>query len=350
MQSPRMGKPLSAAWKYALGALLSLGILGAVPAYGAGAADFYKGKTVKLVVGYGPGGGFDTYARMIVPHLEKAMGATVVVENRPGGGGLTALNQLVRDEPDGLTLMLLHGEAAVLAQLVDKPGVRFDLAKVTWLGRVSSEPRVLLVSAKSPYRSLDDLLKASQPVKFAAGGRTDGIGDVAATTCQALGMNCKIITGYKGSKAAALAAIQGEADAITITESSSKNMAEGGKMIAVAALDSERAPLFPNVPTVFEQVKLAPEKAWWINFRADLAKIGRTLVTAPGVPPERVAYLRQVINRALTDPAFVAESIKVKREVRYGDPKAAEKFAREVLASADAKRAKDIKLVLLEKF
>ena len=136
--------PVRVVFWLAVLAFLSAGTLSVANADMSDAANFYKGKTIKLVVGYGPGGGFDTYARLIAPHLEKAMGATVIVENRPGGG-LTALNQIVRAKADGLRLMLAHGEAAVLAQLIDKPGVRFDLTKVTWLGRVRWGAAIALV-------------------------------------------------------------------------------------------------------------------------------------------------------------------------------------------------------------
>lgn len=209
---------------------------------------------------------------------------------------------------------------------------------------------MLLLSAKSPFKSLQDMLSASRPVKFAASGRSDGMGDVAATTCEALAMNCKIITGYKGSKASALAAIQGEADAITISESSSKKMTKGGKMIPIITLASKHASLFPDIPTIFEQVKLSPKKAWWINFRSGLAKIGRTLVTTPGVPADRVAFLRQSIKQVLTNKKVIAQSKKIKREIRYDSPESVEKLVKGVLVSLNQQQLKEVKIVLLEKF
>lgn len=339
----KFGIALAAAGAMAVG-------LAAGPAQAQDAMSFFKGKTVKVIVPYGPGGGFDTYARMLAPHLEKSMGTTVIVENRPGGGGLTALNKMFREGKDGTEIMLIHGEAAVLAQVVEKEGVTFDLTKINFLGRVQSEPRVILVSEKSPYRSLKDLLSSDRPIKFAAGGRLDGLGDVTTTTCEALGLNCKLITGYKGSKEAALAAIRGEADGITITQSSGNKLAKGGKMLAVATLDRQRAKLFPDVPTVFEQAKMSAEKAWWIDFRSGIAKVGRTLVTGPGVPQDQVDYLRGKIKGVLTDPAVVAEGAKIKRDILYEAPAETVKFIKEVLGSLEGEQLAAVRKVLLEKF
>src|SRR5258706_13448773 len=85
---------------------------------------FYKGKTVKMIVGYGPGGGYDVYARMLAPHLSKVLGATVVVENQPGAGGLNALDKLYAAPPDGLQLMLANGTPAAMPQLPAEPTAR----------------------------------------------------------------------------------------------------------------------------------------------------------------------------------------------------------------------------------
>ncbi len=162
---------------------------------------FYAGKTLRLVVGYGAGGGYDAYARLLAPHL-KARLNVVVVENRPGGGGLTALNQVAAGKADGLTLMIIDGQAAALGQLLDQPGVRFDLNRLTWLGRVVAEPRILLWSARSPFRTMADGINAPRPLKWAASGKTDSIADVIAFASEALGLNSKIIIGYKGSRGA----------------------------------------------------------------------------------------------------------------------------------------------------
>src|SRR5215216_6044573 len=134
------------------GAVLGFGLLagifgsaGIAAAHSRERGTFLKGETVRFYVGFSPGGGYDLYARMLAPHFERLSGATVVVENRPGGGGLTALNQLVRNKPDGLSMMMLNGESAVLSQLTKQPGVAFDMTQVSIYGRVALEQHFFLV-------------------------------------------------------------------------------------------------------------------------------------------------------------------------------------------------------------
>src|SRR3954452_24856346 len=94
---------------------------------------YFTGKTVKMIVGYGPGGGYDAYARMIAPHLSKALGATVVVENQPGAGGLNALNRIFTAPPDGLQMMIVNGTAASMSQLLGESATHYDLGKLGYL-------------------------------------------------------------------------------------------------------------------------------------------------------------------------------------------------------------------------
>ena len=104
---------------------------------------FFAGKTVRFVVGFGPGGGYDAYARMLAPYLSKTLGATVIVENRPGAGGLLALNGVYIAPPDGLTMMIVNGTAAVFSQLTDLQGARYDLGKIGYLATLSAPPSLL---------------------------------------------------------------------------------------------------------------------------------------------------------------------------------------------------------------
>src|SRR5262249_6415351 len=97
---------------------------------------FYAGKTVRMIVGSGTGGGYDVFSRMIAPYLAKVLGATVIVENQPGAGGLVALNRLYVAPPDGLQISLANGTSAAFAQLTDQQGVRYELPKFTYLATV----------------------------------------------------------------------------------------------------------------------------------------------------------------------------------------------------------------------
>ena len=319
------------------------------PAQAEDAMAFYKGKTVHFIVGYGPGGGYDTYARMLAPHFEKATGATVVVENKPGAGGITALNQLVRGEPDGLSIQVLNGEAAILSQLTKKAGVAYDMTKVSILARIEEEPHFLLVNPKMPD-SLKDIIASGKKVKFSAGSRTDNLGDYAAVLCEALKMNCQIITGYKGSKGASLALFSGEADALTISESSGFRYASGGKAKIILTIGHARSKLKPDIPTVYEAFKLSPDQKWWFDFRLAIKSFGRSLVGPPGIPADRLAYLRKVWKDILTDKTVIAEFAKKKRGISYAPPDALKKTVDEELGALPADKRNKVNEVLLKKF
>src|SRR3546814_394241 len=206
----------------ALIAVVFSGLFGTAPAAAETAAEFYQGKVVKLVVGYGPGGGYDLYARLLAPHLEQRLGATVVVENRPGGGGMVVISQLANGDGDGLTLVLANLEAAALGQILDSAGIRFDVTALPVLARVGSDPKIVLLGTGSPFRSIADLQAADRPIRWSGGGKTDAIADNAAVLSHALGLRAEIIIGYKGAKESALAAARGEADGMRSEEHTSE--------------------------------------------------------------------------------------------------------------------------------
>ena len=335
--------------------MLALGLAAGIAAVAqpapvrAAEGDWIKGQTVRLVVGYSPGGGYDTYARMLAPQFEKRTGATVIVENKPGGGGMTATNQLVRGKPDGLTMQVLNGESAIMWQLVKQTGVAYDMAKVTLLGRIQEEPHFMIV-----HPSLPDTLKAiaesGKKIKFTATRRVDNLGDYAAVACEALKMNCQIITGYKGSKEAGLAVMNGEADALTISESSGFNYSQGGKTKIVATIGHKRSELMPNMPTVYEMFQLSPEAKWWFDFRLSVKAIGRSLIGPPGIPADRLAYLQKVWKEILTDPAVLADAKKLRHELSYESPDKMKAIVNDLLDNLPADKLEKVREVLSKKY
>jgi tripartite-type tricarboxylate transporter receptor subunit TctC len=123
--------------------------------------------------------------------LQAKLGATVIVENQPGGGGFNALQNLMREPGDGLTMLLLNGEAAVLSAIIGQGGLKLDLKKLAYLGRVSYENRTLVALQGTPFAHIDGYLKPAKPVFFGAGSRFDGLGEPASILCDALGIRCK---------------------------------------------------------------------------------------------------------------------------------------------------------------
>lgn len=313
-------------------------------------ADDYRGETITLVVGYGAGGGFDAVARMIAPWIERRTGATVVVENRPGGGGLVALNQVYDADPDGRTLILANGMGALMGQLLGIDGVRFDLGRMSVIGRLTTEPSAIMISRRSGHATIADLVASDAAVKWSGGGKTDGLADGAACVSRALGLDARIIIGYKGARESALAAMRGEVDAVVSSATSAMNFSSGGELSIAAVIARERFELLPEVPTLFEASGASGEDAWWIDLWIRVSTMGRVLLTTPGVAPQRLDYLRSVIADIVADPDFLAEATERRRVIRYLAPAPTEALVRELLGGMSADEIAQVQEVVLHRY
>lgn len=327
-------------------------VFAAVPALAAQdeARAFFKDKTMRFITMGGPGGGFDTYMRTIAPYLEKSLEVKVLPVNESGAGGLRAMNRLLMEPADGLTILLTFGEAMIGGQIYGVSGARYDVNELVWLGRVASTPKVVLVGPKTPFQTFAEALEMKKPIIWGGTGKTDGNSDFAAIISHALGLDAKMIGGYKGSRNMLMAVEQGELDAQVLTDESGARAAQRGKIKAIVTLDRQRSKRFPDVPTVFEAAKPTPEQAWWLDWRANVTATGRILVTAPGVPADRVALLRAAVKDVLHDPEFLADAKKRKRSINYMGGEEVDKLIKDTMASIDKSRLPEIRQVVLEKF
>ncbi len=307
---------------------------------------YFKGKSIRLVVGYGPGGGYDAYARMIAPYLTRVLGASVIVENQPGAGGLVALNRVYTAAPDGLLMMIVNGTGAALSQLTDQSGARFDLGQYGYLGTVSASPWMWLVNPQSPIKTVQDALQLGKRLNWAASGPADGLSDGAAFTCEALALDCRVVLGYAGSNQAALAVTQGEMDAIYVSDTSANNYVASGGLRPIAAVGREKSRFFPKVPTIFDAVKLTPDQIWLFDFRAKLENLGRILLAPPNMPAARLAYMQAAVKQALNDPALVAEGEKSQRYIDYLDAATTRKNAEDVVTNITPEQKKRVQNLL----
>lgn len=331
-------------------ALLASAVLAPAPGQAEDAAAFYKGKTVRFVVGFGTGGGFDAYARMLAPHLAKALDASVIVENQPGAGGLIALNRVAAAPPEGLQLMIVDGTPAALGQLLQQENVRYDLTRMDHLGMISGTRFVWLVDPKSPIKSLADAVKPGTRIRWGGAGPTDGPTGGAAITCEALKLDCQIILGYRGSSDMILAMTRGEVDANYLSESTSYNLIKSNQARALGVAARDRSKLLPDVPTLFEALQLDAEQQWWLDFRGNLNDLGRILVTTGGTPADRLAFLRAAVKHVLTDPDVIAEGDKTGRIVEFREPEVARRKAASVLQDVTTEQKERIRDVALKKY
>jgi tripartite-type tricarboxylate transporter receptor subunit TctC len=279
---------------------------------------FYAGKTVRMIVGAGVGGGFHVFSRMIAPYLAETLGTTVIVENQPGAGGLVALNRLYTAPPDGLQISLSNGTMAAFAQLTGD--ARFDLAKFTYLSTVGTPPGLWLVAPDSPIREVQQAINANKKWHWASAGATSILGIGAAFTCEALKLDCHVVQGYKSSAEAGLSVMRGETDALYVPESSANNFVNAKQNWALATMSRTKSPYFPNRPTIFEAIQMDADGIWVMDFLANIEKLGRVLLAPPGIPPRRLAYLQEAIRQALHNPQLIADGEKADRHIEYLDP------------------------------
>lgn len=319
------------------------------PVFGQAAEEYYKGKTVTILVGSPPGGGYDAYARMIAPYLAKRIGADVVIDNKPGGGGLLALNMLNTSKPDGLSLMHVSAEGAIMSQLSDRSGARFDVATLNWLARTATESKLWFVKPDSPIHTIADAQAAAQ-ITWSATGPADNISDVAAVISHALGLKSKIITGYKGAKDMALAVVNGEVDSGVVSGSSMLSLVQAGKVRPIVMVSRQRWDALPDVPTIYEAATLDDEAKWWLEMREDIGEAQRAMVTGPGVPEERVAYLRAAMADVLADPALIEEGVKTNLPVTYMPGADLQALIAKLMGSVQGDRLEELRKVVLDDY
>jgi tripartite-type tricarboxylate transporter receptor subunit TctC len=294
---------------------------------------FYAGKTVRMVVGFGPGGGYDIFSRLIAPYLGRVLGTTVIVENQPGAGGFIALNRIYQGPPDGLTLSLSNGTGAAFGQITGQSAARFDLAKYGFLATVGAPPGLWLVAPKSPIREVSDAVAAKKRWNWAGTGPTDSLSIGAAFTCEALALDCRIVAGYKGSADAGLAVMREEMDAAFVAESSANNFVRSGQNWALATMSRVPSRFFKDRPTIFQAARMNEDQTWVMDFYSTIEMLGRIMVTTPGLPPARLAYLQAAVRETLNNPQLIAEGEKAERIIEYLDPVSTQKNAASVVST-----------------
>ncbi len=281
-------------------------------------AAFYKGKTVMLTVGSSPGGGYDTWARLVAPALGKLIGATVVVKNMPEAGGVVALDDIYHTRnARGLKIHLARDILPPLLEATDFPGTsaRWEVQKLQWLARLSTDPATFAGSPKK-FKSFEDVRKAKQ---FLCGvdAAMSVSGTRTAIALEALGLeNGKIVAGYPGGSERRLAVIQGELNGTSGSYDSLEKYFASGDLVPLWVMSKEKIKENPKVPTVFE-LGIKPEARKWLDWQLNVEETGRTLVAPPDTPQDRVKYLRDALGKILNDPRFLKEVAIRKYSVQY---------------------------------
>ena len=289
--------------------------------------DFYRGKSIQLVLGYGPGGGYDVYARVVARYLGKYLpgNPAVVVVNMPGAGSLRATNFLYTSAPkDGLTIGAFARDMPLMGILGGNPNVQFDPRKFTWLGSASSSANdayLLFARRDAQVTSISDATSPGGPPLVLAGTAEGASGnDVALLLRDTIGLNVKIIAGYPDSGAMFLAVDRKEVDGRFVglsAVSSSKPdwLKPDGPVRALLQFGrSERNKLFPDTPTARELAK--DERARALIGLAELPyQLSRPVAAPPDVPPERAKALQGAFMAVQSDQDYLKEAERLGLDV-----------------------------------
>jgi tripartite-type tricarboxylate transporter receptor subunit TctC len=297
------------------------------------ASGNFEGEQIDLIVPFDPGGGYDQYARQLAPALGKKLGAQVVVINKPGAGGLLATNELWKERPDGTTIAMFNTPGHIGSALAKAEGVQYEAEKFSYLGRISTEPEVVVVKTGGKLASFDDLkaAAAAKAVRFSATGpgSTEYIAPLVLKSV--LGFNAEVVTGYGGGNQSLLAVVAGDVDAYSRSLSSQLPSINSKDVKPVLVIGSERVKQFPDVPTVLEVADESRHAL--LQTHTKLVESGRTLAGPPGMDPKVLDELRKAFQETVTDPAYMAQAEKAGRPVGFASGADVQTLVKELMAS-----------------
>src|SRR5215475_10405072 len=298
-----------------IAALVALPALVATPAAAQSVADFYRGKTVTIVVSTSTGGGYDAMARAVARHIGRHIpgNPSVVVRNMPGAGGITAVNWLyAAAEKDGTAAGLVQN-GTPLEPLFGTKAARYDATKFNWLGTPSYEVSMVLVWHSVPVNTIDDLRKVETTMGASGANSTPAF--YTRLLNATLGTRMKLINGYPGQNDAFLAMERGELDGYpsvfySALTSTRPNWLKDKQAKAIVQYGPERLKELPDVPFATDLLTSEDDRLLMQAAAAPLA-LGRPLVMPPGVPAERVDAMRKALADTFADPEFLADGDKI---------------------------------------
>jgi tripartite-type tricarboxylate transporter receptor subunit TctC len=277
---------------------------------------FYKGKTIRVIVGFSAGGGFDTYARSVARHIGKHIpgNPTVVVENMAGAGSAIAASYVYKAKPDGLTAGNWIGSLILQQVIGEQKGIEFDGRKFEWIGVPVRDSNVCAVTKASGVASAQQWLTAKEPVKI--GGLAPGTpnSDAPRILKAALNFPVQVVDGYKGTSDLRLAADSGEVDggcwaweSIKVTW---RKGLDSGNVKVVLQLLPKRHPELADVTNVMELARTEEARQLIKVGVIDPGAISRVYSLPPGTPKTRVKIWRDAFTATMADPEFLAEMKK----------------------------------------
>jgi len=302
------------------GLLTCLALSAAAPALADPVEDFYRSKQIQLAIGFGVGDGFDTYARVLARHMPRHIPGKppIVVQNMPGVGSLKALSYVLNVAPRDGTAFGLMNPAATVDALFSPEQAGFDPRTIDWIGSMSSDTTTCGFFTREPVTI--DLLKSK---RFVVGGTAATSGTMRANRVMAsvLGLNFKIVSGYRTLGDLTLAAEKGEVEGFCGLMASTLRVNfwdryRGGALQIPVQAGIERDPDLPaSIPNALDLAASEADRAL-VRLFAGPWYYGRPFMAPPNLPPERLAALRKAFDDMHKDPAFLEEARRIKLNVR----------------------------------
>jgi tripartite-type tricarboxylate transporter receptor subunit TctC len=330
--------------RWIVGAALALVALGPERSLGQSLSDFYKGKTIDLIISTGVGGGLDRNARIVARHLSNHIPGkpTIVAKNMPGAGHLRAANFLYTQAAKDGTVIGTIIPGFLMSQVLEGTSAKFDASKFNWLGSTSSSTQTVYVWKTSKVTSVEDAKKYETPM-----GAT-GAGSYAAlyptVMNNVLGTKFKIIAGYKSGAEVNLAMERGEVEGRAGNNLNSLKAENGewlkdGSIRLITQIGLTRDPEIGNVPLLLDLAKTDEEREVLRFFSSDIV-LGRPFLAPSGVPPAIVAMLRKAFSDMMADPAFQKESAEADLDVNPVGGAAVQKVVEDIVHTPPAIVAK----------
>jgi tripartite-type tricarboxylate transporter receptor subunit TctC len=271
-------------------------------------ADFYRGKTVRLVIGYGTGGGYDVYGKMLARFLGEHIPGkpTVIAQNMPGAGSRNAGNWLYNVAPKDGSVLAVLSQATPADQALGQPGIKFDVRKFNWIGNMVVVNNIMIVWSATGVRTIDDAKK--RPLAIGATGASSPSVIYPTVANNLLGTQFKIVSGYPGGGDIMLALERREvdgrgSDSWASLKANNPAWIKEGKVTILFQVGPKREPDLPGPPLLTELAQNNEQRQILEVVSGDAA-VGRPVLTAPDVPADRVRALRKAFDDVMRDPAF----------------------------------------------
>lgn len=281
--------------------------------------DFYKGNTVKIMIGAGVGGGNDTYARTFARTWREFIPGKplIVSQNRPGAGGLTALNYIYNQgRQDGSELIVLN-RSMLTYPMLDGKGVRFDINKMKWLGSLNGEISLIIAWSQVPVKSIEDL--RTRGLLVAGTSASNDSVKLAVLMNNVLGTKFRIVAGYPSGEAMNLAMVRGEVEGRasipwTTLRATEPEWVRDKKVTVLMQFGLNKHPDLPDVPRA-QDLAETEEQRQILDLHAAKGDMGRPFAAPPEIPADRLTALRKSFMEAVRSPAFARDAQRLKLEV-----------------------------------